>query len=157
MAGNKKISELGQIAVLDGREEFAIVQGGVTQKAKIRQVNNFIVPKSVQMSDASEIDLTDEDYDDTFLIEMSWSGAQGTAFIGLPSVAELNVGKYRTYRFITDSTFSANTAVIIFPFNNNGVAETTIDGNSSLLINKAYEGVKIWNDGNEWFVIQKKA
>lgn len=152
MAGNKKISELLQTTILDGAEEFAVVKVGVTQKAKIRQVNNFIFPTSVEMSDTLSVDLTEETYNDTFLLEMSWSGAQGTATILLPAIDEFNVGKYRTYRFITDSTFSANNVVEITP---NGT--DTIDGNSVLSINKAYEGIKIWNDGNEWFVIQKKA
>jgi hypothetical protein len=61
--------------------------------------------------------------------------------------------KYKSYRFITDGTFLANTIAEIATFGD----ATTIDGLQSTSINKSYEGIEIWNDGVEWFIIQKKA
>ena len=33
----------------------------------------------------------------------------------------------------------------------------TLDGlNDAYVINKPYEGIQVWSDGIEWFIIQKK-
>jgi hypothetical protein len=56
-------------------------------------------------------------------------------------------------RFITDSTFSATNRVDITP-----ACGQNLDGATTAYeINKAYEGIAIWSDGTEWFIIQKKA
>ena len=61
--------------------------------------------------------------------------------------------QHRVIRFISDSTFITNTRVHLTP---SGSQE--LDGsNSHYEINKAYEGIQIWSDGTEWFIIQKKA
>jgi hypothetical protein len=55
-------------------------------------------------------------------------------------------------RFISDSTFHNSTHVRLTP-----ASGQNIDGDSiSYDINKAYEGITLWSDGTEWFVIQKK-
>jgi hypothetical protein len=34
----------------------------------------------------------------------------------------------------------------------------TLDGSTNYFeVNVPYEGIKIWSDGNEWFIIQSKA
>jgi len=56
-------------------------------------------------------------------------------------------------RFISDSTFSTNTRIYLTP-----ATGQNLDGSTNYYeINKAYEGIKIWSDGTEWFIIQKKA
>lgn len=146
---NKSISQLPNATALTGDEVLAIVQSDETRQTSINSFDNYIVPTSVTMEDGGSVDLTDEQYENTFLIEMTWTGAQGTATLNLPSAA-LSVN--RTYRIITDGTFTANTNV---DFTLQG--SDTIDGQTTYQINKAYEGVKIWSDGSEWFVIQRKA
>lgn len=152
---NKSISQLPNATALTGDELLAIVQSDETRQTSINSFDNYIVPTSVTMEDGGSVDLTDEQYKNTFLVKMTWTGAQGTAYINLPSV-ELSVN--RTYRIITDGTFAANTMVEILPYIlPDGSLQTTIDGQNNLEINKAYEGVKIWTDGSEWFVIQRKS
>lgn len=152
---NKSISQLPNATALTGDEVLAIVQSDETRQTSINSFDNYIVPTSVTMEDGGSVDLTDEQYKNTFLVEMTWTGAQGTAYINLPSV-ELSAN--RTYRIITDGTFAANTMVVISAYTMpDGSLQTTIDGQTNLTINKAYEGVKIWNDGNEWFIIQRKS
>ena len=59
----------------------------------------------------------------------------------------------RVVRFISDTTFVTNTRVYVTP-----AAGQTIDGSSNFYeINKEYEGIQLWSDGTEWFIIQKKA
>ena len=56
-------------------------------------------------------------------------------------------------RFASDSTFSSNTRIYLTP-----IGGDELDGSTgNYEINKAYEGIKIWSDGSEWFIIQKKA
>jgi hypothetical protein len=59
----------------------------------------------------------------------------------------------RVMRFISDRTFSTNTRVCLAP-----APGQSIDGRESPYeINKEHEGIQLWSDGAEWFVIQKKA
>ncbi len=58
----------------------------------------------------------------------------------------------RLIRFISDTTFTTNTKVNLTAINSQ-----TIDGSTdAYIINKEYEGVQLWSDGTEWFIIQKK-
>jgi len=85
------------------------------------------------------------------MFKLSWSGSPGTMVIDLPSAAEnLN----RVIRFVSDSTFTgSNHKVHITPAGGN-----RLDGSTTYYeINKDYEGVQVWSDGTEWFIIQKKA
>ena len=60
---------------------------------------------------------------------------------------------FRSIRFITDSTVDANEQIWIYP-----QAGATIDGGvGPLQIDRFYEGLSLWNDGIEWYVIQAKA
>ena len=59
----------------------------------------------------------------------------------------------RAFRIITDSTYTTNTKADLTP-----IAGQTLDGSSDAYrINKAYEGIKVFSNGVEWFIIQKKA
>jgi len=147
---DKKISQLTDASALQGNEDFPIVQSNETKKTNIHSVKNYIVPTNLTVSATQTVNLSDSAYDNSFLIKLTWSGATGNMTLNLPSAAS---SVNRTLRFASDSTFSSNTRVYLTP-----IGGDEIDGSTDYYeINKAYEGIKIWSDGSEWFIIQKKA
>ena len=83
------------------------------------------------------------------MIELSWSGATGTMVLNLPLAAS-NVN--RVIRFISNTDFTASTHADVTPQGGD-----TLDGSTNnYRINKAYEGIQVWSNGVEWFIIQKK-
>ena len=156
---DKKISDLTNVtaANITGAEEIAIVQSSETKKSNLTNVQSFIVnhldPTALTVSVAGgTIDLNDAAYDEAELIVLTWSGGNGTVELTLPdATAAKNLN--RSKRIISDSSFSTSTHADLTPR-----AEQTLDGSSSAFrINKAYEGIKIWCNGTEWFIIQAKA
>ena len=156
---DKKISALTNVtaANITGAEELPIVQTGETKKANLINIQSFVVnhldPTALTVSVAGgTIDLNDSAYDEAELIVLSWSGANGTVELTLPdATASKNLN--RTKRIISDSTFSTSTHADLTPR-----SSQNLDGSSSAFrINKAYEGIKIWCNGTEWFIIQAKA
>jgi hypothetical protein len=84
------------------------------------------------------------------LLRWGQQGVNGHHSVYLPPI-DGNV--FRSIRFITDSTVDANEQIWIYP-----QAGATIDGGvGPLQIDRFYEGLSIWNDGIEWYVIQAKA
>ena len=155
---DKKISELDLVAAanITGAEVLPIVQTETTKKSSLYEVQHFIVnhlePTTLTVSDGNTYDLGDSTYDEAELIVLSWSGGNGTATLTLPDVTE-SKNLNRTKRIITDSTFSNSTHANITPYDTQN-----LDGaNSSFDLNRAYEGIKIWGNGTEWFIIQQKA
>jgi small ligand-binding sensory domain FIST len=156
---DKKISDLTNVtaANITGAEEIAIVQSSETKKSNLTNVQSFIVnhldPTALTVSVAGgTIDLNDTVYDEAELIVLTWSGGNGTVELTLPdATAAKNLN--RSKRIISDSSFSTATHADLTPR-----AGQTLDGSSSAFrINKAYEGIKIWCNGTEWFIIQAKA
>lgn len=156
---DKTISQLTEVtaANIAGSEPLPIVQSGETKKVTLDNVQSYIVnhldPTAVTVSVAGgTIDLNDSAYDEAELIVLSWSGATGTVELTLPdATAAKNLN--RTKRIISDSTFTTATHADLTPRGGQ-----TLDGSSSAFrINKAYEGLKVWCDGTEWFIIQAKA
>jgi hypothetical protein len=156
---SKKISQLTAITASDisGSEPIALVHSSETKKATLTEVQAFIVnhldPVSLTLSVAGgTIDLNDSTYDEAELIVLSWSGANGTVELTLPdATATKNLN--RTKRIISDSTFATATHADLTPR-----AGQNLDGSSSAFrINRAYEGIKIWCNGTEWFIIQSKS
>jgi len=145
---DKKISQLTDASALQGNEDFPIVQSNTTKKTNIHSVKNYIVPTNLTLVKNTSVNLSD--YSDAFLIKLTWSGDTGNMTLNLPSASSsLN----RTLRFASDSSFTTNTRVYLTP-----IGGDEIDGSTAYYeINKAYEGIKIWSDGSEWFIIQKKA
>ena len=156
---DKKISDLTNVtaANITGAEEIAIVQSSETKKSNLTNVQSFIVnhldPTALTVSVAGgTIDLNDTAYDEAELIVLTWSGGNGTVELTLPDATEAK-NLNRTKRIISDSSFSTATHADLTPR-----AGQTLDGSSSAFrINKAYEGIKIWCNGTEWFIIQAKA
>lgn len=146
---DKKISELTAASTLTGAEEIPLVQSSSTKKVAVKDFNKLItVSKTASAGDAVDLDATT--YDNAQLIKLSWSGANGTAVYTLP---DATTHANRKIRFISDSTFSTNTHVELTPKSGQNLDGSTNDYD----INKSYEGIAIWSDGTEWFVIQKKA
>ena len=152
---NLKISELPQATELQGGELFATVQDGVTKQTTINDVNNFIIPLNLSVTTGDVINLSDIAYNTTSLIKLTWvnpSGGVQVAVLNLPD-ATLPINTNRVLRFISNGGFTTNTHVELTPINGQ-----TLDGSTNdYLINKPYEGIQVWSNGVEWFIIQKKA
>lgn len=147
---DKKISELTDSATLTGTEQIPLVQSGSTVKTTVKDLVGKMIVVSKTATAGETVDLDASDYDNAQMIKLTWSGASGTATYTLPAASD---STNRMLRFISDSTFASNTHVDITP-----ASGDDLDGNTSAYrINKAYEGIAIWSDGTEWFVIQKKA
>ena len=151
---NLKISELPQATELQGGELFATVQGGVTKQTTINDVNNFIIPLNLSVTTGDVINLSDIAYNTTSLIKLTWTNPTGgvqVAVLNLPD-ATLPINTNRVLRFISNGGFTTNTHVELTPINGQ-----TLDGSTNdYLINKPYEGILVWSNGIEWFIIQKK-
>lgn len=82
------------------------------------------------------------------IIDLTWSGGAGTFDLILPSAKDI---PYRFLRIVNDATVVASDKVhIVAP------GSETIDGTAFYVINKPYNGVAVWSDGNNWVVIQAK-
>jgi hypothetical protein len=149
---SKKISQLNAATELQGTESFALVQSSETKKATISQVINYIHNTDITASDGVNLDLDDSLYDDSRMIKLSWSGGSGNMVLSLPD-ATTSKNTNRIIRIVTNGSFNTNTRVRLTP-----VAGQTLDGSSDYYeLNVTYEGLMIWSDGSEWFIIQKKA
>jgi hypothetical protein len=147
---NLKISELTLATNPTGEELLVAVQGDTTKKIKINQVLNYITPTSLTVSDGETVDLGGEEYDEVEMIRLHWDGENGSMTLNLP---DATVNTNRVLRFISNGGFETATRVEL-----TAISGQTIDGStSSYTINKEYEGIQLWSDGVEWFIIQKKA
>ena len=156
---DKKISQLTAVtaANIDGTENMPIVHSSTTKKITTTELQHYFVnhlePTAVTVSVAGgTIDLGASTYDEAELIVLSWSGASGTVELTLPdATATKNLNRVK--RIISDSTFSTSTHADLTP-----ASGQNLDGSSSAYrINKSYEGIMVWCDGTEWFIIQAKA
>ena len=168
MAEDKKISQLTSASTLAGTEEIPVVQSSTTKKATVDNVKDYIVPlakaDAVKESqkylvptaktaeDGVDVDLGDSAYADTVIMKLSWTGGAGTAIYTLPDATATN-NTNRFIRFISDDSFASNTHVDLTPASGQKLDNSA----NAYRINKAYEGIAIWSDGTEWYIIQKKA
>ena len=112
----------------------------------------YIVPKNITVVAGETVDLSTEAFDDAYMIELSWSGGTGTMVLNLPLAAS---NTNRVMRFISNTGFDAGGAHNADLTPQGG---DTLDGSTNKYrINKEYEGIKVWSNGTEWFIIQKKA
>ena len=155
---DKKISQLTLVSAsnITGAEDLPIVQGGTTKKTTLQNVQHYVVnhlePTTLTVSSGQTVDLDASTYDESELIVLSWSGGNGTMILTLPDATDAkNLNKVK--RIISDSTFTNATKARVTPF-----GSQNLDGaNSYYEVNKAYEGIQVWCNGTEWFIIQKKA
>jgi hypothetical protein len=147
---SKKISQLNAVSSVQPSDLLAVVQGGETKKATVSHLENYLVPSNITVSDGDTVNLSDSAYSDSMLIRLSWSGANGTMTLNLPSASD---NTNRLMRFISNGGFNNATRVELTPINSE-----TLDGSTNAyVINKEFEGIQVWSDGVEWFIIQKKA
>jgi len=146
----KKISQLNAITTIQEDDLLAVVEGSETKKAEVYQLENYLIPTNITMSDGSTVNLSDSTYHKSMLIRLTWSGGAGNATLNLPPAAD---NTNRLMRFISNGGFAVSTRVNLTP-----TGSDTLDGSTdAYVINITYEGIQVWSDGVEWFVIQKKA
>ncbi len=154
---NLKISELPQASTLQGTEELAVVQGGTTKKSTLNDVRtyasrNYITPTNLTVIPDEVVNLNDATYQFVDMLRLSWNGSNGNMTLNLPDATD-SINVNRVIRFITNDSFATSTRV-----NLTSILGQTLDGSTNAyVINKAYEGIQVWTDGTEWFIIQKKA
>jgi len=147
---NYKISELPIATELQGGELFAIVQNGTTKQTALNQIDNYLIPTNLTVQPDVTVNLSNAVYQNSILIKLSWSGANGTQVLNLPTASS---STNRIIRIISNGGYATSTRTELTP-----IGSDTLDGSSAAyLINKAYEGIQVWSDGLQWFIIQKKA
>jgi hypothetical protein len=147
---DKKITELNSTTALNGTENLVFVQSGTTKKGTVNDIVNYLLPTHITVSAGQTINLSDSQYADIKLVKLTWSGVAGNMTLNLPSAAS---NTNRAIRFISNGGFNTNTRVYLTPSGSD-----TLDGSTAYYeINKEYEGIYVWSDGAEWFIIQKKA
>ena len=146
------ISGLPSSSTLQGDENIIVVQGGITKQSTVQNIVNYIVPTSLTVAASTTVDLSDSAYATAEMIELSWTGGTGTMVLNLPLAAS---NANRVMRFISNTGFDAGGAHHADLTPQGG---DTLDGSTNRYrINKAYEGITVWSNGIEWFIIQKKA
>jgi len=150
---DKKISALNAASALQGTELIPVVQSSETKYSTIKDIVNYLVPTAVTVSTAGgTIDLGSSTYANSELIVLTWSGSAGTVELTLPD-ATTTANTNRVFRLISDTTFTSSTHADLTP-----ASGQTLDGAASAYrVNKEYEGVTVWSNGTEWFIIQQKA
>jgi len=147
---NLKISQLPEATALQGNENIVVVQSNQTKQSDLHAIKNYIVSTHLTAEPDVDVNLDVATYNDVRMFKFSWNGGAGTADYTLPSAAS---HPNRIIRFISDSSFDNNTHLDLYP-----KAPETLDGSTDAYrINKAFEGLAIWSDGTEWYIIQKKA
>jgi hypothetical protein len=147
---DKKITQLDSASALDGTENIVVVQSSSTKKGTINDIKNYLIPTHITVSDGQTVNLSDSQYANIKMVKLTWSGGAGNMTLNLPSASS---STNRAIRFISNGGFNTNTRVYLTPSGSD-----TLDGSTDYYeINKAYEGIYVWCDGSEWFIIQKKA
>jgi hypothetical protein len=147
---DKKITQLDNTTALDGTENLVFVQSNETKKGTVNDITNYLLPTHITVSSGQTINLSDSQYANIKLVKLTWSGASGNMTLNLPSASD---NTNRAIRFISNGGFNTNTRVYLTP-----TGSDTLDGSTNYYeINKEYEGIYVWSDGSEWFIIQKKA
>lgn len=152
---NLPITQLPQAIIPQGDETLVLVQNGITSQIQINKLfNNNLIPTELTVSANVTVDLSDALFQTAVLIKISYNstgGGQQNMTLNLPDATLIN-NLHRTIRIITNGGFSTNTRVNLTPINGQ-----TLDGQTlPYVINKSYEAIQIWSDGDEWFIIQKK-
>ena len=147
---DKKITQLDNTTALDGTENLVFVQSNETKKGTVNDIINYLVPTHITVSSGQTVNLSDSQYANIKLVKLTWSGVSGNMTLNLPSASD---NTNRAIRFISNGGFDTNTRVYLTP-----IGGDTLDGSTNYYeINKEYEGIYVWSDGSEWFIIQKKA
>lgn len=112
--------------------------------------NKYLKSQHITVSKDNDVNLSDAQFKNLCMLRLSWDGVNGTMALNLPNASQ---NEDRLIRIISNSTFDNSTHTDLTPINGD-----TLDGSTnSYRINKSYEGILVWSDGTEWFIIQKKA
>lgn len=82
------------------------------------------------------------------LLKLSWSGGNGAASVVLPSAGFADT-ENRVLQCLTDGTFNSNTSI---NFNSSG---GLINGSTTKTITGAYQSIKFWSDGTQWYILNE--
>ena len=150
--GNLKISELPNATALTNGELLVVVQSSNTKQSTIGSISNYINSISLTVAAGQTVNLSDAAYSSLSLLKLTYTAAGGAENMTM-NLPDATTNANRLIRFISDTTFTTNTRVNLTAINSQ-----TIDGSTdAYIINKEYEGVQLWSDGTEWFIIQKKS
>ena len=85
--------------------------------------------------------------------KLTWTGADGGHSITLPDAGDTSVPvmSNRLVEYLTDGTFSAARSVD-FAVTSGGL----INGLTSRTITGAYQSIKFWSDGTEWYILNQQ-
>jgi len=148
---DKKITQLNTATALQGDEDIVVVQSSETKKATLHQIKNYIVAVHLTAEVNVDVDLGVSTYENSRMFKFSWTGDNGTVVYTLP---DATTNTNRIIRFIADSTFTSSRHIDLTPIDGQNLDGGA--GGNKYRINKDYEGIAIWSDGVEWFIIQKK-
>jgi len=111
---------------------------------------SYIVPATTTGGSGDTTILTGSPFDNATLIKASHNNiSTGDYTLELPSAS---LSTNRSIRIISDSSTDSNHNIDIVPAG----SETLDGGTTGFTINRNYEGLMVWSDGTEWFVIQSK-
>jgi len=86
------------------------------------------------------------------LVKITWTGLNGTATLRLPLAANF-ANKY--VKIIADSSFNPTVVPSNLQIETSVGSGETIDGLGSYTISNQYEGVTLWCDGTEYFILNE--
>jgi len=137
------------IDALDGTSgDDLIISGSLTVSSSLIQSGSHYLPPQTELTVEGGGDYNLADNSD-FLIRLNWAGT-GNANVTLFSCTGSNTN--RSIRFIASGNGLGGSDKITLK----GHGSETIDGGGSTELSRDYEGIMLWSDGTEWFVIQKK-
>ena len=137
------------IDALDGTSgDDLIISGSLTVSSSLIQSGSHYLPPQTELTvEGGEFyNLTDNS---DFLVRLNWTGT-GNATVNLFSCTGSNTN--RSIRFIASGPGLGGSDKITLE----GHGSETIDGSDFTELSRDYEGIMLWSDGTEWFVIQKK-
>lgn len=110
----------------------------------------YLTPKTILCSSNQSTIMSGVEWDNAFLVLASHDNVQtGTHSLILPDPV---LNQYRLIRVISNGTTNSNHKIEIVPATGNSLD----GGTDGFTINRGYEGVTVWSNGIEWFMIQSK-
>ena len=110
-------------------------------------------------SAGGETYLTGSDYADVYYVNLTWSGANGTHTLHLPSYAPGPLtrdgqGYKREFRFFTDNTLVNNSTIFRLDPSGSEVIDGTIFTED---LKRPLDGVTIFGTDSSWYTLQRKS
>ena len=140
-------TEMARVSSQQGTDEIIIAVDVNTTDATIdgTMLNNGAVVTAVN-SISGTPGGSEEISNANYMNHISYSGANGNYTINLPAAS---TGVF--LRFKTNDTIVANKTITISA---NG--SETIDGETTYVMDRPYDGISLIGNGSSWFIVQKK-